>query len=88
MKIYVYDNVDVVSMEYHCGGGLVIVTGREPQQVWSEYVRAQIEETTWGGPFGTLEDPADRLPYPASAIYEDYTIDRERIFVFPDAGCC
>lgn len=89
MQIYVYEDVDVVSMGYHCGGGLVIVTGREPQQVWSEYVRGEIEATTWkGSPFGTLEKPVDRLPPYATAVYSDYTIDRERIFVFPDAGCC
>lgn len=75
-QVYVYEWVDPVSDNYHTEGGLVIITDRDPQTVWNE----QNLSTSDGVKPGTLPRP--------DAVYECTSEAAERVFTFPNSGCC
>ncbi|MEI2356083.1 hypothetical protein [Mesobacillus zeae] len=75
MKIYVFEDVEQVSDNYHSGGGLAIVA-KDREQVAElvdkeDYIR--LSQADWN----------DVKVYALSS--ED---TEPRVFVFPDAGCC
>jgi hypothetical protein len=37
MKLYVFNYVGGITTSYHSGGGLMIITDRDPAEVWREY---------------------------------------------------
>ncbi|WP_067201191.1 hypothetical protein [Microbacterium sp. XT11] len=84
MKLYVFEYVAPVTRNYHDGGGLVIITDRDPLEAWrgSElYVdpRKHYGKADWAEADIDLSSP--------DAVY-DVDADEERVFVFPDSGCC
>ena len=89
MKLYIYNNLGNVTTNWHSEGGLVIVTARHPQDVVSEQLPSKSiyhhDTKTWTEQRD--EDyEAPKLNEPI-AIY-DVAETQERIFVFPDSGCC
>ena len=81
MKAYVWEYTSDVTTNYHSGGGLLIVTERDPQQVWDEYRTEPIDDYYADNEL-TVELPAPDL------IYEVTGDAEEKLVVFPDSGCC
>lgn len=73
MKIYVWEYLDRLTDLCHLGGGLLIITDRDPLEVYQENLNG-----------GLLE--VEALPAPDYVYSADS--DVERVVVFPDAGCC
>jgi hypothetical protein len=91
-KLYVYENVDPVSTNYHSGGGVVIVTDREPEEAWADYVRDAFPITTDDRNYDRIDKHEqerffDGLTAPQfiAELAEDTP---EMVTVFPDSGCC
>lgn len=84
MKLYIYSDVVGITDNYHNGGGLVIITDRAPATVWHEHVDALPKSS---GMYPENIDPdalEGKLPDLVVGIVER----PERIFIFPDSGCC
>jgi hypothetical protein len=79
MKIYIWTYLEGVTNNYHDGGGVVIITNRDPQEVWDD-CREKPRADFWGD--------CPELELPEADIV--YTVDatEEKIIVFPDTGCC
>lgn len=77
MNIYIYKGVDGLTGNYHDGGGLVIVTDRSPLDAYNDHA-AKVSE------YEALA--IEKLPAPDNVINAVTTT--ERVYVFPDAGCC
>ena len=76
MNVYIWEYVDVLTRNYHGGGGLVVVA-TEPPTNW--------EIKNWSGETQeTVALPPPDHTYPLSPLY-DY---EPLMVVFPDAGCC
>lgn len=82
MKIYVFEYVAPVTRNYHDGGGLVIITDRDPMEAW----RASELYVDPRKHYGKADEADIDLSSP-DAVY-DVDADEERVFVFPDSGCC
>lgn len=80
MKAYVYEYLSVVSEAYHSGGGAVIVTNRDPQEVWDEVRPTELEGHPVDGDLASLGEP--------NAVYDIAGAAEEQVFIFPDSGCC
>lgn len=99
MKLYVYTDVKQLTDRWHAGGGLVIVTDRDPVDAYNGdlIVRAtnEIQEWEWKSLEETLQERTDfvaklartELPEPAR-VYDIPEADTERVDIFPNAGCC
>ena len=79
MKVYIYEYIENITENYHGGGGLVIITDRDPLDVFNEHVGERRADT--GEPMRR-----DSLPTPGNIV--EAVSATERIHVFPDAGCC
>jgi uncharacterized membrane protein YvbJ len=75
MNMFIFENADKVSDNYHEGGGLVIVAA-DIEQV------KQLVEATNGSVRLSDDDINKVIVYPLKGSHE------AKIFVFPDAGCC
>lgn len=73
MKIYVWEYLENLTREYRPNGGLLIVTDRDPLDVYNENL-------------GDYLLSKEALPEPDYVYTADS--DEERVVVFPDAGCC
>ena len=74
MKMFIFEDVNQVSDNYHSEGGLAVVAKDKEHvyQLIEEYGDIEITEDEWQKAwFYELVDNAD-----------------PRVFVFPDAGCC
>ena len=76
MKAYVYNYVDGLTDNWHDGGGLLIITEGDPQQALNL-------ELAGHEPY----KQAPTLPEP-DAIYKVHKGQEEKVFIFPDSGCC
>lgn len=78
MKIYVYEYVAVVSDAYHSDGGVVIITNRDPGEVWAEQGKPGPEPWNLGFTPSALPDAdvVGTAPGP------------ERVIILPNVGCC
>lgn len=81
MKLYIYKSVADITDRYHSGGGLVIVTDRDPVQVWNSQPNLGLDK--WGEGVAPW---TDEIPEP-DAVYEVGDAS-ECLYIFPDAGCC
>ena len=82
MKMYIWRYIEQVTDNYHDGGGVMIYTSRNPNDVWTEYLKT-LEEV----PHYDVEDVRKSLPE-ADVIIEGGADTEEQVFVFQDAGCC
>lgn len=78
MKLYIYEDVDDLTTAYHHYGAAVVITDQDP----SALIDAKRRE-------GRRDEDEDLAAIPAP----DHVIDVpgetvERVFIFPDAGCC
>jgi len=89
MNVYVFKDVEQLTDNYHCEGGLVVVAKNE------NHVEELIKDTnkiSWdeSDDFTLIgadirlsdEEWADMIVYPTNNDAEP------RVYVFPDAGCC
>ena len=75
MNMYIFENADKVSDNYHEGGGLAIVAAD------IEHVKQLVEATN--GTVRLSDDDIKQVTvYPLKGKHE------AKIFAFPDAGCC
>lgn len=74
MKQYIWDYHAPVSNNYHDGGGLVIITDGNYQDVWDKYFKDECLEGD------------SKLPIPD--LMFNIESDKEHILVFFDSGCC
>lgn len=81
MKLYLYTWVETVSGSYHEDGGVVIVTARDPNKVWSEHWEAEND-----GEDEYCRVAASELGNPTLVCVTD--VAEEKVFIFPNAGCC
>jgi hypothetical protein len=85
-NLYVFRDVDPVSDGYHADGAVVIVTRREPQEAWLDYVdqrRANRPATRYSGPLdwpGKLGEPA--------AVFDLAGHPPESVLVLARGCCC
>ena len=85
VKLYIYDDVDGITSNYHDNGAVVIITGQNPDDVWTSYAKTENEsdEYHYGEP---LNETATVGTEPrAFELKDDH---EEEVFVFPNAGCC
>lgn len=80
MKIFIWERVDMVTDSYHHEGGVAII---------AKDINRAIETGLENFPKEHLER-SGKLENIKTARYEEYSIksDEEKIFIFPDAGCC
>lgn len=87
MSIYIYELVDRITMNWHDGGGVVIVTERDPQAAWSDRLRGIAAAHPSNSDY--LDDAKIRQALPeADRIIQTPAGEVEQVFVFQDAGCC
>lgn len=74
MRIFIFEGVDEVSGHYHSDGGLVIIAEDEARvkELVAEDEYIKLTEADW----------FDVISYQVSDDAQ------EKVFVFPDAGCC
>lgn len=83
MKTYIWEYLPGLTQNFHDGGGLVIITSRDPQEVINEHVEAyNDDEGNWREPMDDIKLPEPTFTYLCDPETE------EKIFVFEDSGCC
>lgn len=83
MKTYIWEYLPGLTQNFHDGGALIIVTNREPQEVFDQYVEEYNEdEGNWREPMDTVELPKPTFSYSCDPKME------EKMFIFEDSGCC
>ena len=75
-KVYVYEDLETVSNNWHSGGGAVIITDRSPQEVWHSHFTKK----------GLTNIAELKLPKPNQTI--ECSDSPEVVTIFMDAGCC
>lgn len=93
MKIYIFDNVDNCSDNYHSDGGIAILanTRTEAEEKYINLAKKLVEKDDY------TEDLSGKLVFEADILNEKcYDVDNayrydkwnDNMYVFPDAGCC
>ena len=89
MITHVWEYVTGITHRFHDGGGLMIVTHRDPDAVWIEYLHALVIDND--------EDDVEKTrlikrwsssPLPAPDFTLAVAGATETVVVFPNAGCC
>ena len=82
MKIFIWNDTDPVSSNYHDDGGLLIIASDliRARELWSEYVD-NLDE------WGKFEDKSAAHDDPNHTYFTDPDTE-ETVLVFPDSGCC
>jgi hypothetical protein len=80
MRIFIYEDLPVVSPNWHSDGGLVVVAAEQPRTIWVEAAYGEPGYGEGGGMDHALPEPTAVYPIAGDA--------EPRTFVFPDAGCC
>lgn len=91
MNIYIFEYLDMVSNAYHCQGGMAIVADswKRARELYELHLHALVEAE-----YSTLRESeiGTELEYFDNADHTSYSLSlketRERVFVFPDTGCC
>ena len=84
MRLYIWDYVSPVSVNWHSGGAVLVVAKdvKDARKQWSEYVAEYREDPYWEALVdGALDGDPDTI----------YRLDKRvepKVTVFPDAGCC
>lgn len=84
MSLYIYNGLSGVSPNYHSGGSVIIITDRDPNLVWTEYA------TEFAANKYAYEDDLDidATKGNLTRMYHLSEDTEEKVFVFPNAGCC
>ena len=77
MHVYIYLDLDGLTENWHDDGGLVVVTDRAPLDAYNEHAAK---------PDAYPARPLEKLPAPDNVIKANSIT--ERVYVFPNAGCC
>lgn len=86
-KLYIYNYLDKITMNYHNGGGLVIVTASDPSVAWQARNARIAADRPSKERYVNPDYIIQELPKPDHVItVPDDTPDS--IIEFPDAGCC
>lgn len=72
MKVFIWENIEEVSGRYHSNGGLVVIADNE--------VRAREIANIVPGCYVHPEETPNYI--------RDVSDGEEKVFIFPDAGCC
>lgn len=80
MKVYVWEEVGELTVNYHCSGGLVVIAEDENhvRELLRDFPNVKINDKEWEAVF----------TYPLSGTPNFPSGYEPRVFVFPDAGCC
>lgn len=74
MKVFIFEDVEQVSDNYHAGGGILIVANNKDHAIklieQEDYVKVTEEE------------------WEKVVVYELKNNEEPKVIVFPDAGCC
>ena len=81
MKIFIWDDVADLTINYHSGGGVAVIAPSLERA--RELLPSPRDHDAKVETFKRCE-AHDKEP---TAVYE-IQADAERVFVFPDAGCC
>lgn len=85
MKLYVYEYIEELTDRYHSGGGLMLITDKDPQEFYAKWVANsnanKSPEDAWKDDL-----PMPVLPEPTYVANTDAT--EAKAFVFENAGCC
>lgn len=84
MKVYVYPYMEKLTDNYHSGGGAVVMTDRDPKIVLQEHRQKTHDSDNADVPCPQVEFPDDEPP---PTVFESDATE-EKVFIFPDAGCC
>lgn len=81
--LYMWHYLGEVTDNYHDGGAVIIVTDRNPKDVWREYAeKHNSSEDKWGG------DIRVELPEEIDEVYSLQGAHEERVYIYEDSGCC
>ena len=75
MKLYIWHGVNNVTDNWYHGGAVLIITDRNYNDAWKEYV-------------AEIEHPAIRSALPETDLSYEVNAEEERVFVYENAGCC
>ncbi len=86
MKIFIFEDVDKVSSNYHTRGGLVVIA--EDRNSVESLIQAENKKPKWG-----VGDPNNAIQLTESDWADVTELElaespQPRVIVFPDAGCC
>lgn len=82
MRLYVYEYIEELTDRYHSGGGLMLITDKDPQEFYAEWVaNNNASKSGWEDNYPTTE-----LPEPTYAVSTQAT--ESKVFIFKDSGCC
>jgi hypothetical protein len=76
MKVFIWERIEKLTDNYHSDGGLVVVAANLQRAV--ELAEAEGVEFSKG-------DYDELTP---SNVYNTDDSAKEKVFIFPDAGCC
>ena len=83
MRLYVWNNIDGITDNYHDGGGVVMMTARPVQEVWDEYLESLVNAHK---DHSCVADIRTTLPE-ADYVSEVAPKENKELFrVFPNAG--
>lgn len=77
MKVFIWQRIQELTDNYHSDGGLVVVAANLQRAV--ELAEAE------GVKFSKEEDYDELTP---TNVYNTDDSTEEKVFIFPDAGCC
>lgn len=95
MKIYVYEDVEGLTAQHHSDGGAVVVTDRDPLVALNEFRNNLDYSEHWlftrptkvDGAFVNVVEELSGIKPNAEFDASDYT-GPEKVYVFPNMGCC
>lgn len=80
MKVFVWNNIDVMSESYHSGGGVVIIANDlKSARNLAKKEEVSASETT---------DYSDIYTTQPSRTIDVVSAEKPEVFLFPNAGCC
>jgi len=87
VSVYIYEDVEQITTNWHDGGRVVVVTDREPNAAWAAHLAAVAAEHPSNSPYLDETKITQELPEPTRVIATPPG-EPEAVFVFPDSGCC
>ena len=86
MFVYIFEDVSELTDRYHDGGGLVIIANNRKQA--KKLAENYIEPVPWGSKNCYIKLSDEDLANVKVYSLNPDRAHKEKVFVFPDAGCC